>query len=128
MVEEIKTIEEFKEALTGENDLVIIDFFTNWCRPCKLIGPEIEKLSEKYSTIGFHKINTENKALKEICEICEITSIPSFCYFLKGSYITKVVGANITKIEEKIKQYDTSDEKIRQHNTSDELFRQSQPK
>ena len=45
MVKEIKTVEEFQNVL--QNEKVVIDFYADWCVPCKKLAPEFQKLSEQ---------------------------------------------------------------------------------
>jgi thioredoxin 1 len=99
MVVELKTIEEFANAINVENKLVIVDFFTHWCGPCKAIAPRFAKLAEKYPMVGFYKIDADNNDLSEVTEACMIKSLPTFCYFINGKFITSITGANDKEIE-----------------------------
>ena len=107
MVREIKTIDDFKKTIieTTTNNLIIIDFFADWCGPCKAIAPHIEKLDEKYPNIEFYKINVDATDLEKICTACKIKSLPTFCYFHNRAYLFEVIGADITEIENKIRQF-----------------------
>jgi thioredoxin 1 len=109
IVEEITTLDRFKEILTGEDDvppqLVVIDFFGTWCPPCKMIAPHIDEFAKKYSDVKFCKINIETKDLKTVCDACEIKSIPSFFYFYETEYLDHIKGANKALIEEYIIKY-----------------------
>lgn len=104
-VDPIHTIAQFKTIITG-SDLIVIDFYSDWCPPCRMIAPYIEQFAKIYKNVRFHKINTSNAELKPICEACKIGSIPSFCYFHSGICLKKVVGANKEEIEENIKLYE----------------------
>ena len=107
MVREIKTISDFKKTIIESNtdNLIIVDFFADWCGPCKTISPHIEKLSENYPNIQFYKINVETVDLEKICTACKINSLPTFCYFHKGEYLYETIGANIVEIENKIQHF-----------------------
>ena len=106
MVVEIKTIEQFKSVVGDENTgLVIIDFFAQWCGPCKIIAPKFLKMSEKHTKVGFYKIDADNNEMQNICTACNIQSLPTFCFFLKGKYITNMAGADDKKLEKLIIQY-----------------------
>lgn len=103
MVKEIKTLDEFSKIIADENfDFVVIDFYANWCGPCKQIAPEVDKLATKYNNGAFYKINIENENMDQVCQIMKIKSLPTFCLFKNGNYITCTVGADIAKLEQMI--------------------------
>ena len=109
-VNEIKSIDEFNVAIkeieinegSGINKLVIIDFFTDWCGPCKKIAPFFASLEKKYQNILLYKINADSNDLRPIIDACAISSLPSFCYFINGKYIHKTTGANENLLEKDI--------------------------
>lgn len=95
MVMEIKSVEEFTKAIGDEKmGLVIVDFFTEWCGPCKKFAPVYSKMSEKYTNVGFYKVNCEMEDVMEVVEACSIDRFPTFCFFLGGKYIGRMVGAD----------------------------------
>ena len=54
---DIASTEEFNEALSAAGDkLVVIDYSTSWCGPCKIIAPKYDEFSEKYSGVAFLKV------------------------------------------------------------------------
>jgi thioredoxin 1 len=68
------TAENF-EATLIENDMVVIDFWAEWCGPCKTFGPTFEKVSGNHEGIVFAKCNTESQ--QEIAAQFGIQSIPT---------------------------------------------------
>ncbi len=76
-----------------EGDLpCIIDFYANWCQPCKIIGPIIEELGEEYKDkINVYKINTEEE--QELAGMFGIRSIPSILFVPKDGNPQMSVGA-----------------------------------
>ena len=106
MVKELKNKKDFSSAVGNEGTgLVVIDFFADWCGPCKRIAPKIDAFTEKYKNVGFYKINVENQELSKICEACQIKSLPTFCLFVGGKYITNLVGANESELEKLVVKY-----------------------
>ena len=104
MVTELKTLNEFKTAIASE-ELVIIDFYAQWCGPCKQIAPKFEELAKKNQTIGFYKIDADNNSLQKVCNLCAISKLPTFCFFLRGEYVTKHTGADMDALIKLIVQY-----------------------
>lgn len=72
------TGEKFQEIITG-NDIVIVDFWAEWCGPCKSFAPIYDKVSENHSDVVFAKVNTEEE--QELSAHFQIRSIPTLMIF-----------------------------------------------
>lgn len=72
------TAETF-EATIKKNDIVIVDFWAEWCGPCKSFAPIYEEVSTKHDDIVFGKIDTE--AEQELAAHFQIRSIPTLMVF-----------------------------------------------
>jgi len=84
------TKDNFEEIING-NDTVIIDFWAEWCGPCKMFGPVFEKVSEEYPDVVFAKVNTELE--QEIAGWFQIRSIPTLMIFREKVIIFSQPGA-----------------------------------
>ncbi len=84
------TSSEF-EALITKGGTVFVDFWAEWCGPCKMFGPIYEKVSEQYPEITFAKVDTE--AEREIAAAAGITSIPTLMAFRDGILLYREAGA-----------------------------------
>ncbi len=84
------TLETFEETVSG-NDIVFVDFWAEWCGPCKMFGPIFEKMSEQNPEITFAKVDTE--AEQEIAQQAQITSIPTLMAFREGILVFRQAGA-----------------------------------
>jgi len=70
----------------------IIDFYADWCGPCRMVGPVLESLSEEYKgKINIYKIDTERE--QELAGIFGISSIPSILFVPKKGQPQMAVGA-----------------------------------
>ena len=102
---EIKITDNNFEAEVKESSLpVLVDFYADWCGPCKMMAPLVAQLSEAYDgrcRVG--KCNTdENPALTREFKIM---SIPTFILFKEGKAAETVIGAvSKNELESKIKQ------------------------
>ncbi|QJC34912.1 thioredoxin [Enterobacteriaceae endosymbiont of Donacia piscatrix] len=85
----------FQEEIK-KNNLVLVDFWAEWCNPCKIFSKILESVSLEYKNIIFTKLNIEN--YKNITEKYNIRSIPTILLFKNGNVIDKIIGS-ITKIQ-----------------------------
>lgn len=102
MVKEIHGLAEFERELKYPG-LVVVDFFTTWCGPCKMIAPFIESLSHKYPEVKFLKVDIEQN--EDIAAPRRISSIPTFHFIVNGRVVDELKGANQGAIEQKVLQY-----------------------
>jgi len=81
---------------------IILDFWAEWCIPCKMLAPIFEELSDFYGArLKFAKLNTEEN--KEIVSKFGISGIPTLLIFNKGEVIDRIVGfTSKEELKEKI--------------------------
>ena len=85
------TNENFEELKNGQLPLVV-DFWAEWCGPCKMIGPVISQLAEEYDgKIVVGKCNVED--CEDIAMELGIRNIPTLIFFKNGEIVDKFVGA-----------------------------------
>ncbi len=101
------------EPLLENNDIIIIDFWADWCGPCKMFGPVYEKMSEEYPDIKFAKCDTQNE--EELAGAFEVKSIPTLAIFREKILLFKEAGAlpeaALKDIVEKVLALDMEDVK-----------------
>lgn len=84
------TKDTFNDTINN-NDIVLVDWWAEWCGPCRSFAPVFEEASEKHSDIIFGKIDTE--AQPELAAMARITSIPTIMAFREGILIFSQAGA-----------------------------------
>ena len=88
MVEKIN-VKKFDELIAGETP-VVCDFYADWCGPCKMLAPVVEKCSEKYTGAKFVKVNVDDDL--ELAARYGVMSIPMIGVFKGGELADKSVG------------------------------------
>jgi len=84
------TAQTIEETITG-NDIVLIDFWAEWCGPCKRFGPVFEASSEANPDVLHAKVDTEEE--QQLAAELQITSIPTLMAFREGILVYNQAGA-----------------------------------
>ena len=79
------------EATINKEGITFVDFWAEWCGPCKMFGPIFEEASNQHPDIRFAKVDTE--AQQELAGMAGITSIPTLMIFRDGILLFNQAGA-----------------------------------
>ena len=98
---EVTITNENFSSLKGGNLPLVVDFWAEWCGPCKMISPIISQLAEEYDgRLVVGKCNVED--CEDIAAEYGIRNIPTLLFFKGGQLVDKFVGAvNKAKLQEK---------------------------
>ena len=82
----------FDEEVKGSDSPVLVDFWAEWCGPCKMIAPVLEEIaSEQAGSLKIGKLNVDDNV--EIARRYEVMSIPTLILFKEGQPQVRIVGA-----------------------------------
>lgn len=82
--------EEYEEIVLNNKGKVIIDFYADWCGPCKMLSPILEEISNENEDITVYKVNIEDN--QELATKFMITSIPTLVLMNNGAQLNTLVG------------------------------------
>lgn len=96
------TNENFEEEVLNSEKTVLVDFYADWCGPCKMMAPVVEKIASENVDIKVRKINIDNE--EELAIKYRVVSIPTFLVIKNGEEVNRIVGAvDKAELEEAIK-------------------------
>lgn len=84
------TKNEFDQAVNAGDDLVVVDFFATWCGPCKMLGPVVERMADKYPDVHFYKVDIDEEI--DLAARFQVMSVPTLLYMKRGGVVAKSVG------------------------------------
>ena len=98
------TTKNFETEVLQAKTPVLVDFFADWCGPCKMMGPVVAKIAEEYEgTVKVGKCNVDENM--QLAQQYRISSIPAFILFRDGKPAATYVGAmSASELKNKIEQ------------------------
>ncbi|HUT86082.1 MAG TPA: thioredoxin [Elusimicrobiales bacterium] len=104
MAETLKT-QDFEGKVLKSQTPALIDFFADWCGPCKMLTPTLEELAKEYEgKVNIYKVNVDEEG--ELATKYQVSSIPTLMFFKDGQIMDKAMGAlPKSELVDKIKKH-----------------------
>lgn len=92
VVKQISDTKTWETEVMGSNVPAFVDFWAEWCGPCRMVSPVVEELAGEYEgKVNFFKVNVDE--VNELASKYNVFSIPTLAVFNKGQVIAQQVGA-----------------------------------
>lgn len=102
-MKELTSTDEYFKAIHPAT-VSVVDFYADWCGPCKAIAPGYAKLAEQYKNIAsFYKVNVDNN--QGASQHAGVSAMPTFGVFKSGKLLETVRGADLGAVERLIKKH-----------------------
>jgi thioredoxin 1 len=99
-MQHLDDMKEFKEA-TDSDKLTVIDFYAQWCGPCKRLAPKYESLATEYAdTVNCYKVDVDEAT--DIAHECVIKVMPTFQFYKNGEIVHTFEGASENALRQAI--------------------------
>eukprot|EP00914_Ancora_sagittata_P029882 GHVO01059328.1.p1 GENE.GHVO01059328.1~~GHVO01059328.1.p1 ORF type:complete len:116 (+),score=21.41 GHVO01059328.1:39-350(+) len=102
MVKVVESVAEFDAALASGSTL-LVDFYADWCGPCKAIAPKLVEMAAELPSVVFLKVNVDD--LDDLAAKYEVSAMPTFMIFKDGKKVDTLVGANVNALKEMAMKY-----------------------
>lgn len=86
----IQDAQDFENKVVKSKDPVVVDFYADWCGPCRLLAPKLETKIGSESNVHLAKINVDN--LDELAAKHQVTTIPHVVGYKNGKIVDKFIG------------------------------------
>ena len=106
MAEISLNLSNFEQEVVKSEELVLVDFWAEWCGPCKMMGPVLEDLSKELEgkSVKIAKCNIDENG--ELAEKYQVMSIPAFKIFKGGEIVDEWVGAQtLEALKERLEKH-----------------------
>jgi thioredoxin 1 len=85
------TSDNFENEVLNSDKPVLVDFYADWCGPCKMMAPVVDQIAEENDDIKVGKINVDDE--QDLAAKYGVMSIPTIGFFKDGDIVEKSVGA-----------------------------------
>lgn len=88
----VKVLNEqnFESEILNSKNVALVDFYADWCGPCKMVAPIVAQIAEERTDVVVGKVNVDDSM--ELARMYKVVSIPTLIVFKDGKPVTQMVG------------------------------------
>ncbi|MGL5149866.1 MAG: thioredoxin [Clostridium sp.] len=86
----VLTNNDFSKEVAQSKGVVLVDFYADWCGPCKMVAPVLEQLSEEIKEASIYKVNVDDSG--ELANQFKVMNIPTMIIFKDGNPVETMIG------------------------------------
>lgn len=102
-MQHLDDMKEFKEV-TNSDKLTVVDFYAQWCGPCKRLAPKYEALAVEYADkVNCYKVDVDEAT--DIAQECAIKVMPTFKFYKNGEIVHTIKGASEDALRQAINKF-----------------------
>ncbi|MGI6714204.1 MAG: thioredoxin [Bacilli bacterium] len=91
MLKHIQSLAEFEKEVQN-NPHVLVDFYADWCGPCRMLGPVLDQIAEEHPGLAILKVNVDLPENRIVAQKFSVSSIPTMVQFKDGKAVDTKVG------------------------------------
>lgn len=97
--------DDFRNEVLDSSQLVLVDFYADWCMPCKMLSPILEELATTNSdSLKVAKLNVDNA--RNLAEQYHVTGIPSMIFFKNGLPVANIAGLHsLQELQDEVEKF-----------------------
>lgn len=92
-----ETKEDLDQRITAKG-IVLVDFYAQWCGPCRAIAPKLEDMAKLYEEEGLSILKVDIDQVTAAVADYSVQMMPTFVFFKEGTEVARVVGADLNKL------------------------------
>lgn len=102
-IQSLQSLEHWRELAKSTTQLIVIDYYTDRCGPCKALAPQLQKMAAENTDVVFVKVNLDDHP--DFTKQHNITAVPTVNFVKDGKMLHTITGNNYSGIVAAIKQY-----------------------
>lgn len=103
MVHIVDTDNEVNDLIATSKSLVVVDVFTTWCGPCKILSPKLDMMEAEFTNVKFVKVDADK--MSSYADDNGVNALPTIILFKNGKEVERIAGLNERSLRDAITKH-----------------------